>query len=268
MSKFGKQLQKYQLSGWAVFGSCVLIIVFLFVAGGLYSLAEDWDFLNGIYFTIVTLSTTGYGDKFPQTVGGKLLNVCLIFVSFCGFFVLIRLIISYMVDENLTRIVSAIRERRVALRKNSHEHGLALAPLARLVDNGDSPHSGATGAASVSASTDGADDVAVDEALEVLREAQMEMSKLNIATADGKGGAPKSEDDADVFGESLSRKVTVTVAYGLVYACWLVIWTVFYSTDSKEKKQFHTFWSGIRPETPVPLALGFSGAHFRVFSTI
>ena len=53
---------------------CFLIFVALLSVGVLaYSfLFENWNIIDSLYFTIVMLSTTGYGDITPSTPGGKL----------------------------------------------------------------------------------------------------------------------------------------------------------------------------------------------------
>ncbi len=53
---------------------CFLIFVALLSVGVLaYSfLFENWTIIDSLYFTIVMLSTTGYGDITPSTPGGKL----------------------------------------------------------------------------------------------------------------------------------------------------------------------------------------------------
>jgi hypothetical protein len=57
-----------------------LLICILFCSAGLFQQienAQDLDLIECIYFTIVTLTTLGYGDIKPMTIGGKIFVVVL-----------------------------------------------------------------------------------------------------------------------------------------------------------------------------------------------
>lgn len=54
------------------------------------------DFFDAIWFSIVTLTTVGYGDMYPYTSGGKLISTVFIFGSFSIFGFLIGQISNYM----------------------------------------------------------------------------------------------------------------------------------------------------------------------------
>jgi len=60
------------------------IIIFLaLLSGGTfgYSYIEGWNYLDSLYFTVVTVTTIGYGDIAPQTDIGKIFTI---FFSFLG----------------------------------------------------------------------------------------------------------------------------------------------------------------------------------------
>lgn len=52
----------------------LLITGALMIVGGVvfYSLDEGWSIVDSFYFSITTLTTTGYGDLHPTTVEAKL----------------------------------------------------------------------------------------------------------------------------------------------------------------------------------------------------
>ena len=42
-----------------------VLIFFILIPGGIYYAIEDWNFRESVYFTVVTLTTVGFGDFVP-----------------------------------------------------------------------------------------------------------------------------------------------------------------------------------------------------------
>jgi Ion channel len=60
----------------------VRLVVLLLLGGtAFYSLVEDWNPLDALYFSVTTLTTVGLGDLAPKTAPGKLFTVLYIFVG-------------------------------------------------------------------------------------------------------------------------------------------------------------------------------------------
>jgi hypothetical protein len=60
----------------------VRLVVLLLMGGTVfYSLVEDWNPLDALYFSVTTLTTVGLGDLAPKTAPGKLFTVLYIFVG-------------------------------------------------------------------------------------------------------------------------------------------------------------------------------------------
>ena len=60
----------------------VRLVVLLLLGGTtFYSLVEDWNPLDALYFSVTTLTTVGLGDLAPKTAPGKLFTVLYIFVG-------------------------------------------------------------------------------------------------------------------------------------------------------------------------------------------
>lgn len=46
-----------------------------------YHYLEGWSWVDSIYFSVVTLTTVGYGDFSPQTDGGKFFTIFYIIIG-------------------------------------------------------------------------------------------------------------------------------------------------------------------------------------------
>ncbi|UTW60879.1 potassium channel protein [bacterium SCSIO 12741] len=57
------------------------------------------DFFDALWYSIVTLTTVGYGDMYPHTLGGKLIGFIFILGSFSIFGFLIGQISNYMAEQ-------------------------------------------------------------------------------------------------------------------------------------------------------------------------
>jgi voltage-gated potassium channel len=64
------------------FASLGLLAAVAIAAGtGFYSLVEGLRFVDALYFSVVTLTTVGYGDFAPQTDAGKLFTTLYVLVG-------------------------------------------------------------------------------------------------------------------------------------------------------------------------------------------
>jgi len=95
----------------------VFQISFAIVSAIIYGMIEDWSLTDSLYFTVISITTVGYGDLRPSSTGGEIANLVLTLVSFCVLFVLARLIISHTVDRQLDAIINRIKEKKKKKRR-------------------------------------------------------------------------------------------------------------------------------------------------------
>lgn len=70
----------------------LVVTLVLVVAGGtvFFHLAEGWGWLDSYFFTVVTISTVGYGEMVPQTPIGRIGTTVVIFFGLAIFAVAIQ----------------------------------------------------------------------------------------------------------------------------------------------------------------------------------
>ena len=61
----------------------ILYLVSVVVGGGtlFYRFVEEWSWLDSVYFTVITLTTVGYGDLSPTTSTSKVFTIFLVLVG-------------------------------------------------------------------------------------------------------------------------------------------------------------------------------------------
>ncbi|MBI1304990.1 MAG: two pore domain potassium channel family protein [Bacteroidetes bacterium] len=60
-----------------IYVTIMVILTGMFV----YHFLEDWRWLDALYFSVITLTTVGYGDFSPQTDAGKIFTIFYIIVG-------------------------------------------------------------------------------------------------------------------------------------------------------------------------------------------
>ncbi len=82
----------------------ILLVFWIGVGTACYSLLEHWDIIDALYFSVVTLTTIGYGDFSPETDSGKLFTVFFaptgigVFVAFSAR--IAQIVLSKRVDQD------------------------------------------------------------------------------------------------------------------------------------------------------------------------
>ncbi|WP_243359430.1 potassium channel family protein [Fundidesulfovibrio terrae] len=96
-----------------IFGSLFLLAL----TGGTFGfhLVEGVGLFDSFYFSIITMSTVGYGDIHPWTTGGKLIAICLVFAG-VGTFV--------GVVESVAESVFSVKEERAKREKRNMIRGI------------------------------------------------------------------------------------------------------------------------------------------------
>ena len=88
----------------------LLLIVFIILGTYAYHQAEGWNYLNSLYFVVITITTIGQGDFVPQTTAGKIFTMFFSFFGITIAFYLFSVMGSHLFKKHLGRKVSEIKK--------------------------------------------------------------------------------------------------------------------------------------------------------------
>ena len=80
LRRFGGALRR----GWGEpeFRGLLYLVSIVVGSGALfYRAVEGWGWVDSVYFTVITLTTVGYGDLHPTTAGSRIFTVVLILIG-------------------------------------------------------------------------------------------------------------------------------------------------------------------------------------------
>ncbi len=81
-----------------------------------YHGVEGWSYLDSLYFSVITLTTVGYGDFYPHTDGGKIFTMVYLFVGIGILLAFINAVTHHAIEDNKT---GKLLSERLGLRKKA-----------------------------------------------------------------------------------------------------------------------------------------------------
>jgi voltage-gated potassium channel len=97
-----------------VIGISICILTIVLCGSFIYADIENMTFFDALYMTVITLSTTGYGDLVPKTVEGKAFTMVLLLMGVGVVTYSISTILSYITSIDFTQRRRIKMEKRVA----------------------------------------------------------------------------------------------------------------------------------------------------------
>lgn len=97
-----------------------LIIAILTVGTVGYMFFEGYDFLDALYMTVITISTTGFKEVAPLSTNGRIFTICLIIFTLAVFAYSLGSISSYLLDGDFLVLLRKRRIRKKVKRMENH----------------------------------------------------------------------------------------------------------------------------------------------------
>lgn len=82
-----------------LFTSILILMLGTFV----YHFLEGWSYVDSLYFSLITLTTIGYGDFSPQTTAGKLFTIFYIILGIGIILSFVQTVWDHFEEERLNR---------------------------------------------------------------------------------------------------------------------------------------------------------------------
>ena len=99
------------------------IAIFLLIIIGtmFYALFEGWNYVDSVYFTVMTLTTIGYGDMYPTNDFTKIFTIGYVLIGVYMLFYALRIFTTYYIEKkspNISRAVSQSLEHMIHRKKH------------------------------------------------------------------------------------------------------------------------------------------------------
>jgi len=91
-----------------LFPVLVIVVCLIIIGTMFYSIFEGWNYLDSFYFTVMTLTTIGYGDFYPTSDISKMFTVFYVLAGVYLLFYMLTSFTKYYVEKKSPNIKRSI----------------------------------------------------------------------------------------------------------------------------------------------------------------
>jgi len=101
--------------------NAIFALISIFIIGTLgFHFIEGWGLTESLYTTVITLSTVGYGDFYPETTGGRFFTVILVIFGVGTMLYTIGLLTETMVEARFRSLMGRGKLEKMIKKLNRH----------------------------------------------------------------------------------------------------------------------------------------------------
>jgi len=99
----------------------LLLLLAVLVSGAVgYQLIEDWSFFDGLYMTVITVASVGYGETHPLSDNGRIFTMALILFGSGILIYSISMLTALIVEGELTDVLKRMKMNKEIDRLREH----------------------------------------------------------------------------------------------------------------------------------------------------
>lgn len=129
---FRRSFDRTSLAAGTLFALASMVLALAYSTFGAFYLEADFkpqiaDLITALYYSVVTMSTVGYGDFTPQTAEAKLFTISIIVVGIVIFATSLSVVFGPLASSSLNKI---IQRKRKTMKRENHYVVIGDTPLA------------------------------------------------------------------------------------------------------------------------------------------
>lgn len=103
------QVEEYKEYKTEIFRIVFALLMLIIIGTIVYHYLENWNYIDSFYFSVVTITTVGYGDLYPTSQISKLFTSVYLLIGVSIFFYGLFTIGEHFVKKRIARIEARIK---------------------------------------------------------------------------------------------------------------------------------------------------------------